>query len=185
MRTESSTLGREVQSGRFRTAKRGRQHVCTSHAESAGNAIEGSNFPHTEQMMRLSPTARARNPGGYIVSVVGVDCMQLNISLVQFPLPIAGLLLSPIVFYLLSVRVGVGPSICCAAWILLAIVLPFPMSRFQNALWVSLKVYIVFLIYFLFLFCSGAVGGDSVGHAGRPAILSAYRVLDYKDLVAW
>ncbi|CAN8001619.1 unnamed protein product, partial [Ixodes hexagonus] len=87
------------------------------------------------QITRLSPTSRNDNPSGYAVSVMGIDCMQLSISLMQFPPPLVALACMPVVFYLLAVRVGTGPALCCAAWLLAAILLPIPTSRLQNAVW--------------------------------------------------
>lgn len=88
------------------------------------------------QITRLSPTSRSDNPPGYVVTVMGIDCMQLSMSLQQFPPPLVGLTCMPVVFYLLATRVGTGPALCCAAWLLVTLTLPFPTSRLQNAIWV-------------------------------------------------
>ncbi|EEC11486.1 ABC transporter, putative [Ixodes scapularis] len=87
------------------------------------------------KITRLSPTSRSDNPPGYVVAVMAMDCMQLSINLVQFTDPIVGMTCMPIVFYLLATRVGTVPALCCAAWLLAAILLPFPTSRLQNAIW--------------------------------------------------
>ncbi|KAM7294634.1 ATP-binding cassette sub-family C member 2-like [Ixodes scapularis] len=88
-----------------------------------------------KKITRLSPTSRSDNPPGYVVAVMAMDCMQLSINLVQFTDPIVGMTCMPIVFYLLATRVGTIPALCCAAWLLAAILLPFPTSRLQNAIW--------------------------------------------------
>ncbi|CAN8026122.1 unnamed protein product, partial [Ixodes persulcatus] len=93
------------------------------------------------QITRLSPTSRSDNPPGYVVTVMGIDCMQLSFSLIQFPSPTVGLICMPVVFYLLAVRVGTGPALCCAAWLLIAITLPIPTSRLQNAIWRHIMKY--------------------------------------------
>ncbi|KAM7294644.1 ATP-binding cassette sub-family C member 3 [Ixodes scapularis] len=87
------------------------------------------------KITRLSPTSRSDNPPGYVVTVMGIDCMQLSMSLQQFPPPLVGLTCMPVVFYLLATRVGTGPALCCAAWLLITLTLPFPTSRLQNAIW--------------------------------------------------
>ncbi|KAG0414973.1 hypothetical protein HPB47_007854 [Ixodes persulcatus] len=75
---------------------------------------------------RLSPTSRSDNPPGYVVTVMGIDCMQLSMSLLQFPPPLVALTCMPVVFYLLAARVGTAPALCCAAWLLITLTLPFP-----------------------------------------------------------
>ncbi|CAN8006429.1 unnamed protein product, partial [Ixodes pacificus] len=87
------------------------------------------------KVTRLSPTSRSDNPPGYVVAVMAMDCMQLSLSLMQFTDPIVGMTCMPIVFYLLATRVGTVPALCCAAWLLAAILLPFPTSRLQMAIW--------------------------------------------------
>ncbi|KAG0414976.1 hypothetical protein HPB47_007857 [Ixodes persulcatus] len=60
---------------------------------------------------RLSPTSRSDNPPGYVVTVMGIDCMQLSFSLIQFPSPTVGLICMPVVFYLLA---GSGRDRTCS-----------------------------------------------------------------------
>ncbi|KAG0414978.1 hypothetical protein HPB47_007859 [Ixodes persulcatus] len=62
-------------------------------------------------MTRLSPSSRAQYPAGQIVSILGVDCMQLSFSITMFPLPVIGVVCSPLIFYMLSARVGVWPAV--------------------------------------------------------------------------
>ncbi|EEC11595.1 multidrug resistance protein, putative [Ixodes scapularis] len=54
------------------------------------------------QMTRLSPTARAAIPTGYVLSILGVDCFQLSMTAVMFPYPVGGVLCMPILLYLLA-----------------------------------------------------------------------------------
>ncbi|CAN8001617.1 unnamed protein product, partial [Ixodes hexagonus] len=97
--------------------------------------LQAAIFHYLFQMTRLSPTSRAQYPAGQILSILGVDCTQLSFSIMQFPMPIIGIICSPIVFFMLSTRVGVGPAVSCAAWLLFVLLLPIPTSRIQNMLW--------------------------------------------------
>ncbi|CAN8026237.1 unnamed protein product, partial [Ixodes persulcatus] len=94
-----------------------------------------SSYLRQSKITRLSPTSRSDNPPGYVVAVIAMDCMQLSINLMQFTDPIVGMTCMPIVFYLLATRVGTVPALCCAALLLAAILLTFPTSRLQNAIW--------------------------------------------------
>ncbi|KAM7294647.1 ATP-binding cassette sub-family C member 3 [Ixodes scapularis] len=107
-------------------------HLCMRLALRIRSVLQAAIF---RKITRLSPTSRSDNPPGYVVTVMGIDCMQLSFSLIQFPSPMVGLMCMPLIFYLLAVRVGTGPALCCAAWVLIAITLPIPTSRLQNAIW--------------------------------------------------
>ncbi|KAH6922067.1 hypothetical protein HPB50_008680 [Hyalomma asiaticum] len=87
------------------------------------------------KMTRLSPSALTRNPSGYVVSVLGVDCVQLSASALQFPLPMIGSLCMPLVLWVLALRAGTVPAIGCAVWLMVVLFLPFPTSVLQNTLW--------------------------------------------------
>ncbi|KAL3194798.1 hypothetical protein MRX96_045924 [Rhipicephalus microplus] len=87
------------------------------------------------KMTRLSPSALTRNPSGYVVSVLGVDCVQLSASALQFPLPIIGSLCMPVVLWVLALRAGTVPAVGCALWLMIVLFLPFPTSVLQNILW--------------------------------------------------
>lgn len=87
------------------------------------------------KMTRLSPSALTRNPSGYVVSVLGVDCVQLSASTLQFPLPVIGSLCMPLVLWVLAIRAGAVPALGCAVWLMIVLFLPFPTSVLQNALW--------------------------------------------------
>lgn len=88
------------------------------------------------QITRLSQTSRCANPSGYLVSVLGVDCMQLSMSITQMPTEVVGVLVMPLIVYLLAARVGTDPALCCAAWMLGSLLLIIPVARLQNAIWV-------------------------------------------------
>ncbi|CAN8026206.1 unnamed protein product [Ixodes persulcatus] len=98
--------------------------------------LQGAVF---KKMTRLSPTARAAIPTGHVLSILGVDCFQLSMIAVMFPYPVGGVLCMPILLYLLAQRVGAGVTLCCFAYLLCAFLVSIPISRLQNALWVSRK----------------------------------------------
>ncbi|XP_037554446.2 ATP-binding cassette sub-family C member 3 [Dermacentor silvarum] len=87
------------------------------------------------KMTRLSPSALTRNPSGYVVSMLGVDCVQLSGSTLQFPLPVIGSLCMPLVLWVLAIRAGTVPALGCAVWLMIVLFLPFPTSVLQNSLW--------------------------------------------------
>ncbi|KAL1480958.1 hypothetical protein MTO96_050605 [Rhipicephalus appendiculatus] len=58
------------------------------------------------KMVRLSPRALSRNSSGYVLALLGGDCLQICIACTQFPLPMTGTFLLPIIIYLLGLRVG-------------------------------------------------------------------------------
>ncbi|KAG0423106.1 hypothetical protein HPB47_001106 [Ixodes persulcatus] len=91
--------------------------------------------PELVQMMRLSPTAKVANPSGYVVSILGVDCFQLAVATYMFPVPLAGTLLLPLLLYILALRAGILPTLCCAAYLLAIGLVSLPTSRLQNYLW--------------------------------------------------
>ncbi|KAM7294491.1 ATP-binding cassette sub-family C member 2 [Ixodes scapularis] len=94
--------------------------------------LQGAVF---KKMTRLSPTARAAIPTGYVLSILGVDCFQLSMTAVMFPYPVGGVLCMPILLYLLAQRVGAGVTLCCFAYLVCAFLVSIPISRLQNALW--------------------------------------------------
>ncbi|KAG0419924.1 hypothetical protein HPB47_003795, partial [Ixodes persulcatus] len=90
---------------------------------------------------RLSQTSRCANPSGYLVSVLGVDCMQLSMSILQVPSQVVGVLFMPLMVYLLAARVGTDPALCCAAWMVGSLLLVIPVARLQNAIWRRIMAY--------------------------------------------
>ncbi|CAN8005314.1 unnamed protein product, partial [Ixodes pacificus] len=94
--------------------------------------LQGAIF---KKMTLLSPSARAAISTGQVLSILGVDCYQLAMSIFNFPYPVCGLLCMPIMLYLLSCRVGAATPLCCAGYLLFVFLLPIPISRMQNFLW--------------------------------------------------
>ncbi|XP_049515630.1 ATP-binding cassette sub-family C member 2-like [Dermacentor silvarum] len=91
-------------------------------------------------MLRHSATARRLNPPGYVMSVFGVDCTTLSFGVTLIPMPAAGLLAMPLIFYMLVRRVGIEAAMACAAWLLLTTAaLGFFLARLRAVERVSLK----------------------------------------------
>ncbi|KAG0413194.1 hypothetical protein HPB47_009668 [Ixodes persulcatus] len=86
-------------------------------------------------MTLLSPSARASISTGHVVSILGVDCTQLSMTVYNLPLPCCGILCMPVLLYLLAMRVGAGVTLCCAGYLLFVFLVPIPISRMQNLLW--------------------------------------------------
>ncbi|XP_070397467.1 ATP-binding cassette sub-family C member 2-like [Dermacentor albipictus] len=74
------------------------------------------------RVLNYSPVARAATSSGYIVSVMGVDCTILAFSAQLILLPLSGLLTLPIVIYMLTTRVGMGPGLSCGSVLLAALI---------------------------------------------------------------
>ncbi|KAL1426958.1 hypothetical protein MTO96_003257 [Rhipicephalus appendiculatus] len=58
---------------------------------------------------RMSGRALSENPTGYLVSLVGVDCEELNVAVVVIFSILSGLLCFPVLLWMLVKRVGVLP----------------------------------------------------------------------------
>ncbi|CAN8005312.1 unnamed protein product, partial [Ixodes pacificus] len=86
-------------------------------------------------MTQLSPTARAAVSTGHVLSMLGVDCFQLSMSVYMFPYPVGGLLCMPVLLYLLAQRAGTKVTLCCTAYLLCVFLVSIPATRIQNALW--------------------------------------------------
>lgn len=108
-------------------------HVALRMCVRVRSMLQGALFV---KMTRLSPLALARNPSGYVVSLLGVDCIQMSGTLLQIPQPLAGVACMPFVLYLLGNRAGLVPALGCTVWLLLVMLLPMPVSVLQNALWI-------------------------------------------------
>ncbi|XP_042142941.1 multidrug resistance-associated protein 1-like [Ixodes scapularis] len=107
-------------------------HLCMRLGEQLRSLLQASMF---QKITRLSPTSRAEFPVGQVLSMIGVDTMMVSFGIIQIPMPLAGIICSPLIFFMLSVRVGVGPTVSCATWLLFVLLLLFPTSRIQNAQW--------------------------------------------------
>ncbi|XP_077545396.1 multidrug resistance protein mrp-7-like [Haemaphysalis longicornis] len=83
----------------------------------------------------MSAGSKARYPAGHITSMISVDCSILCSTAVTIPTPLFGVCFLPFILWMLAVRTGVGPALCCAAWLILVLSLPFFSSFFQKLLW--------------------------------------------------
>ncbi|XP_070397146.1 ATP-binding cassette sub-family C member 4-like isoform X1 [Dermacentor albipictus] len=87
------------------------------------------------KMVRLSPRALSRNSSGYVLALLGGDCLQICIACTQFPLPMTGTLLLPVIIYLLGLRVGAVAALFTALWPVVALTLVWPATVLQDQLW--------------------------------------------------
>ncbi|XP_077561247.1 ATP-binding cassette sub-family C member 2-like [Haemaphysalis longicornis] len=88
-----------------------------------------------KKVTTMSAGSKARYPAGQITSMLGVDCSTVYSAAFCVPTPLFGALFLPMVFWMLAARAGVGPALCCAAWLLLVLSLPFLTSRLQKHMW--------------------------------------------------
>ncbi|KAL1468239.1 hypothetical protein MTO96_041616 [Rhipicephalus appendiculatus] len=84
----------------------------------------------------MSTESRRRYTAGQITALLSVDSWLSSCSSMLMPLPLFGALFLPFLFWMLSVRVGVWPSLCCATWAVAVLVLPFLSSFLQKRFWV-------------------------------------------------
>ncbi|XP_075730650.1 ATP-binding cassette sub-family C member 3-like [Rhipicephalus microplus] len=92
------------------------------------------------QMLRHSPSARKANPPGYVMSVFSVDCTTLSFAVTLIPMPAAGLVVMPVIFYMLVRRIGIEAALACVLWLLLTTAaLGFFLARLRTVERVSLK----------------------------------------------
>ncbi|XP_075724502.1 ATP-binding cassette sub-family C member 2 [Rhipicephalus microplus] len=84
---------------------------------------------------RMSGRALSENPTGYLVSLVGVDCEELNMAAIIIFEITSGLLCFPVLLWMLAKRVGVLPVIGCVAWQLVSLALFVPVSKVQTGFW--------------------------------------------------
>ncbi|XP_049275860.1 ATP-binding cassette sub-family C member 3-like isoform X2 [Rhipicephalus sanguineus] len=82
----------------------------------------------------LLSTAAAK-PVGYVASLLGVDCLQLCNCVHTLPLPTCGILTLPLLFWMLSKRVGVVPTVCCAAWAVITLLVSLVSLYAQRRFW--------------------------------------------------
>ncbi|XP_075730464.1 multidrug resistance-associated protein 1 [Rhipicephalus microplus] len=81
----------------------------------------------------LSPASA--QPVGYVASLLGVDCLVLCNWVHTLPLPFCGILTLPLLFWMLSERVGVVPTFCCATWTVVALLASGVSLYAQRRLW--------------------------------------------------
>ncbi|XP_037582809.2 LOW QUALITY PROTEIN: ATP-binding cassette sub-family C member 2-like [Dermacentor silvarum] len=83
----------------------------------------------------MSSESRRRYPAGHITALLTVDTWLSAGFCMVIAVPLFGALFLPFVFSMLGVRTGVAPSLCCAAWTLLVLFLPFLCSFLQKRFW--------------------------------------------------
>lgn len=83
----------------------------------------------------MSAASKARYSAGYITSLLGVDCSIFGTALFSMSTMFFSVASMPFIFWMLSSRAGVGPTGCCAIWLLFVISLPFLSATFQKHLW--------------------------------------------------
>ncbi|XP_049513744.1 ATP-binding cassette sub-family C member 2-like isoform X2 [Dermacentor silvarum] len=88
-----------------------------------------------KKVTTMSAGSKARYPTGHISSLLGVDCSLLSSCAFAIPVPLFGVLLYPLLFWMLAERAGLVPSLCTAAWALLVLGLPFFGSFLQKFFW--------------------------------------------------
>ncbi|KAL3234766.1 hypothetical protein MRX96_022534 [Rhipicephalus microplus] len=84
---------------------------------------------------RMSGRTLSENPTGYLVSLVGVDCEELNMAAIIIFEITSGFLCFPVLLWMLVQRVGVLPVIGCVAWQLVSLALFVPVSKVQTGFW--------------------------------------------------
>lgn len=87
------------------------------------------------KVTKMAPRTRNLYPAGRIASLLGVDCSLLCNVPFAVTLPFVGALTLPFVLWMLAVRVGIVPVLCCAAWLLVVLCLPLFVGRLQRRLW--------------------------------------------------
>ncbi|XP_077545466.1 ATP-binding cassette sub-family C member 2-like [Haemaphysalis longicornis] len=85
----------------------------------------------------MASGSRARYTAGYITSLVGVDCGIFGILPFSISTTLFGVASIPFIFWMLAARAGVGPTLCCAAWLLFVLSLPLLSSPLQARLWMQ------------------------------------------------
>ncbi|XP_077545768.1 multidrug resistance protein mrp-7-like [Haemaphysalis longicornis] len=87
------------------------------------------------KVTKMAPRTRNLYPAGRIASLLGVDCTLLCNVPYAVALPFVGALTLPFILWMLALRVGAIPALCCAAWMLLVLSLPLIVARPQKRLW--------------------------------------------------
>ncbi|KAL3214889.1 hypothetical protein MRX96_006980 [Rhipicephalus microplus] len=112
-------------------------HLCSAFSERFQVLMQGAVFA---RMLRHSPSARKANPPGYVMSVFSVDCTTLSFAVTLIPMPAAGLVVMPVIFYMLVRRIGIEAALACVLWLLLTTAaLGFFLARLRTVERVSLK----------------------------------------------
>ncbi|KAL3206070.1 hypothetical protein MRX96_040427 [Rhipicephalus microplus] len=100
--------------------------------------LQGSIFT---KMMRMSPTTLPRYPAGYMVSIVGVDCGVITTTFTVVTRIFFSILFTPVMYYVLWVRVGTIPVLCCVSWHIFVTLLLIPATKLQRKLWLAIILF--------------------------------------------
>ncbi|KAK8781728.1 hypothetical protein V5799_016931 [Amblyomma americanum] len=84
----------------------------------------------------MTSRTRALYPAGRILSMLGVDCLQLCNLIFVASVPLVGFVTLPFVLWMLAARVGAVPALCCAAWMVLVLSLLFIVAPVQQRIWI-------------------------------------------------
>ncbi|XP_077545765.1 uncharacterized protein LOC144158623 isoform X1 [Haemaphysalis longicornis] len=87
------------------------------------------------KILTMTAGARTRYPTGKITLLMSVDASMVITGGTSIPVPLFGAVTLPIVFWMLASRAGVGPALCCAAYVVFVLCLPFVTSCLQRSLW--------------------------------------------------
>ncbi|KAK8765680.1 hypothetical protein V5799_031711 [Amblyomma americanum] len=85
----------------------------------------------------MTSSTRALYPVGRITSILGFDCFQVCALVFAAPVPLVGLLTLPFLLWMLAARVGLVPALCCLAWMLFVVSLPFTATPTQKRFWTA------------------------------------------------
>lgn len=87
------------------------------------------------KILTMTAEAKARYPTGKISLLLSVDASMVTTAATSIPVPLFGAVTLPIVFWMLANRAGVGPALCCAAYVVFVLCLPFITSLLQRRFW--------------------------------------------------
>lgn len=88
-------------------------------------------------MTRLCSTSRIANPSGYLVSLFGVDGLQIVLFAYQFAIPVGAVICLPVLLGVIALKAGATPALSCTGYLLFLMSLPFLASRCHKILLVS------------------------------------------------
>ncbi|KAK8768646.1 hypothetical protein V5799_014889 [Amblyomma americanum] len=88
-----------------------------------------------QKVTTMSALTRARYTAAQITSLLSVDCWQVAYSSFAIPVPLFGAIFLPFVFWMLGVRAGLKPTLCCVAWTVVVLSLPVLCTFYQNRTW--------------------------------------------------
>ncbi|KAL1420371.1 hypothetical protein MTO96_024204 [Rhipicephalus appendiculatus] len=89
----------------------------------------------------MSSSTKACYPTGKISSMLTVDCTMISLFTFALPILLVGVLLSPLLFWMIGTRAGLWPSVCTASGTLLVLCLPSFASSLQKRLWLIIILF--------------------------------------------